>query len=77
MHMAEPMDAERDPDWVYASVDVSAEHFGEAIGELNRTGWTIIASRELDADELDALVVNGGRRRGTAGWMRVYPKRQF
>jgi hypothetical protein len=77
MHMAEPMDAERDPDWVYASVDVSAEHFGDAIGELNRTGWTITASRELDADELAALAVNGGQRRGTAGWMRVYAKRRF
>jgi hypothetical protein len=71
MHMAEPMDAERNPDWVYASVEVSAEPVGEAIGELNRTSWTITASRELDADELDALAVNGGQRRGTTGWMRV------
>ena len=77
MHMAEPMDAERDPNWVYASVDVSAEHFGDAIGELNRTGWTITASRELDAGELDALAVNGGQWRGTAGWMPVYAKRRF
>ena len=57
---------------IYLALDVRPVQFGNALGELNRTGWTITGSEELDADRhpfpLDAPL-------RAVGWQRIYAQR--
>lgn len=39
---------EMDARWEYIAWDVPSEYFGDVVGELNRTGWQIVGSEELD-----------------------------
>ena len=58
--------------WEYLAWDIPPAYFGEVIGELNRTGWQILESVELDKHRQPVTGV------GEVGVMyRIHARRQI
>jgi hypothetical protein len=59
---------------VHIAVDVRPTQFGDVLGELNRTGWEITGSEELN-EERRAFPADAAAR--DVRWYRVYAERML
>lgn len=70
-----PKDDGSELEWVHLAIDVRPARFGDVLGELNRTGWTITGSEELDENRQPL----GDRRIPPPGqtWQRLFAKQRL
>jgi hypothetical protein len=69
-----PDDDDGEQEWVYLAIDVRPARFGDVLGELNRTGWMITGSQELDGNRRP--MGDGPRLPDEGIWQRVFAKRR-
>lgn len=66
---------EPNEEWDYLAIDVRPVRFGDVLGELNRTGWEITGSEELD-EKRQPLAISRLSQMPDTGWYRIYAKRR-
>lgn len=62
-------------EWIYLAIDVRPARFRDVLGELNRTGWTITGSQELDEDRQP--LGDQPTPPPEQAWHRIFAKRQL
>lgn len=72
--LPEPVDDEDRQEWLFLTIDMRPDRFGDVLGELNRTGWTITGSQELDENRQPAG--DGPPLLPEQAWQRIFAKRR-